>query len=163
MIRPILIYPDEVLRMKSNPIKLFNNDLAMLCKDMSDTMENKNGIGLAAVQIGYPRCVILVRTGYNSHIHMINPQILEISVDEVTLEEGCLSFPGVFDRISRPEHVWVEFNDPSGFARSEKFTGWPSRIIQHEMEHLDGMLMVDHMTPTARKQIEKRAKKGKKL
>lgn len=144
MVRKVVKIGDSVLRGECNPVTKFNNiRLALLLRDMADTMYKEDGVGLAAPQIGIKRRVVVMDVG-EGIIELINPEIIA-SEGEVGMVEGCLSVPGRRGHVVRAEKVTVKAQDRSG----EEFTltgdGLLARCIQHELDHLDGVLYVDRM------------------
>lgn len=164
MIYPIYLFGHPVLRKKSLDVKDDYPELKQLVKDMFETMYHSEGVGLAAPQIGksirlivldgdvlsdkFPECKDLKLT-------LINPQ-LEVIEDEepVTREEGCLSLPGLSENVKRYEHVKLDWLDEDFKPHSQEFKGFASRIIQHEIDHLEGEVYTDHVSPI-RKQLIK--------
>ena len=164
MIYPIYLYGHPVLRKKCEEVKEDHPDLKQLVADMFETMYNSEGVGLAAPQIGktlrlvvidgdvladkFPECKDL-------KLALINPQ-LEVIEDEdaVTREEGCLSLPGLAENVKRHEHVKLKWHDEEFQPHEAEFRGFASRIIQHELDHLDGEVYTDHISPI-RKQLIK--------
>lgn len=107
-------------------------------KDLVKTMRDLGGIGLAANQVGYPYRVFAMRSDPNKV--MFNPKLVHSSAELISLEEGCLSFPGLYVTVTRPRHVRVRYTQPNGETITELFTGMSARVVQHEMDHLDGIL-----------------------
>ena len=146
MIQEILVYPHKLLREKSKEVTLFDAHLHTLLQDMYDTMVAKEGIGLAAIQIGVALNVLVInlvdeegsQTMENLY-EMINPVILE--KDGVTVyQEGCLSVPGYYDDVERASHIKVAYNDRDGIRHEKEFTDLMAIAVQHEMDHLKGHL-----------------------
>tara|TARA_R100001509_G_scaffold151054_1_gene110294 strand:- start:552 stop:986 length:435 start_codon:yes stop_codon:yes gene_type:complete len=131
------------LREKSIPT-LVNDEVQQLVKDMFDTMIMENGIGLAAPQVGVNLRIIVVKLKEGKIQPMINPSITWYSEGRVSLEEGCLSIPGHYTDILRPGKINVKFMDLSGKYRKWKLKGLEARVVQHEIDHLDGVLMTDY-------------------
>ncbi|MCD6376554.1 MAG: peptide deformylase [Caldisericaceae bacterium] len=144
---------DPVLRKVAAPITEFDEDLKKFARDMIEVMHVEDGIGLAAPQIGISKQIIavdaseLVEDEYPRVF--INPEILESS-GEWVVEEGCLSIPGVREEVKRPEKILLKFQDETGELFTEEFSGWLSRILQHEIDHLNGILFVDRISPVRR-------------
>ena len=144
---------DPVLRKVAAPITEFDEDLKKFARDMIEVMHVEDGIGLAAPQIGISKQIIavdaseLVEDEYPRVF--INPEILESS-GEWVVEEGCLSIPGVSEEVKRPEKILLKFQDETGELFTEEFSGWLSRILQHEIDHLNGILFVDRISPVRR-------------
>lgn len=148
MIRPILLYGDSILRMKSEEAIKINKDLPHLIRDMKDTLENTHGVGLSAIQIGIPIRIFIINANLdNIDFHFsgifINPKILKEEGPIVKNTEGCLSIPqlnAMVDRFSKIKLYWL---DENWEENKEEFTGMKSIIIQHEFDHLEGILYVD--------------------
>ena len=164
MIYPIYLYGHPVLRKKCEPVKEETPELKKLVADMFETMYNSEGVGLAAPQIGKPIRLIVIDGDVladkfpeckDLKLTLINPtlEIIE-DVDPVTREEGCLSLPGLSENVRRHEHVKLDWLDEDFQPHSEEFTGFASRIIQHEFDHLEGEVYTDHISPI-RKQLIK--------
>ncbi len=152
----IRIIGDEVLREKAEDVTEFDDQLKNLVDDMIETMHESDGIGLAAPQVGISRRLLVTDVSPVEADHVpqafINPVILETNGD-VLLEEGCLSIPGVREDVSRPEEILLKYQTVDGEEKTEKFTGWMSRVLQHEIDHLDGILFIDHLGSVKRKLV----------
>lgn len=144
-------YPDPVLRERARPVERFDDDLAALARDMVQTMTAANGLGLAAPQVGVSLKVVVVSPDGQpgKEMVLVNPQIVATEGVEVA-EEGCLSFPGIFVKIRRFHRVRVRYRDVRGEDRETEVEGLFARAIQHELDHLDGRLLVDRMSPVQR-------------
>jgi peptide deformylase len=158
-VRPILHYPDKRLRIPGKPVETFDADLARLVDDMAETMYAAPGVGLAAPQIGVSLrlFVIDVATDDDQPSDLrtfVNPEILE-HVGEVCYEEGCLSFPGVHEEVRRAERVRVRAQRVDGSAFELEAEGLLAIAIQHENDHLDGKLMVDHLSLIRRRLVHR--------
>ncbi len=144
---------DPILRKVAEPITEFDDNLKKFARDMIDVMHVEDGIGLAAPQIGISKQIIAVDASElveNEYPRVfINPNILESS-GEWVVEEGCLSIPGVREEVTRPEKILLKFQDETGEEFTEEFSGWLSRILQHEIDHLNGVLFVDRISPIRR-------------
>ena len=134
---------DPLLRVKSVPT-LINQEVKDLVDNMKETMINENGIGLAAPQVGVNLRVIVVRLNEGTIQEIINPTITWYSESRVPFEEGCLSIPEQFTNVIRPVKIGIKFMDISGKYRKWKLKGMESRVVQHEIDHLDGVLMTDY-------------------
>ena len=154
----VRIYGDPVLRKSTDIVTEFDNDLSDIVHSMIETMYEGNGIGLAAPQVGISRKIIVIDSSFgestDSAIHLINPEILETE-GECLLEEGCLSIPGVYEEIVRPEKIQVAYFDSDGNEQKMDTDGLLSRVIQHEMDHLDGILFVDRLSTVKRNLLAK--------
>ena len=145
----ISLYPEPVLRKPAEPIQDFNDDLLKIVTGMLARMHASNGVGLAAPQVGLRKRILVMNpSGEEGEDRvMINPQILERTGGETTYEEGCLSFPSVYAEVRRPDRCKVSFQTLDGTEQEEEFTGFPGRVVQHEYDHLEGVLLVDRMSP----------------
>ncbi|ACI20745.1 peptide deformylase [Thermodesulfovibrio yellowstonii] len=157
-------YPDEVLKKKAETISEINGDLQKLIDNMIETMYNANGIGLAAPQVGVLKRLIVVDTSpreqNQSLIVLINPEITD-SEGEILSEEGCLSLPGFTTRLKRKERVIVKGLDRNGKEIEIEATGLLARALQHEIDHLDGILLIDKISPLKRELFRKKFKTKK--
>lgn len=155
----IRIYGDPALRRKAEPVPVVDDRIRELAEDMIDTMYDANGVGLAAPQVGLSLRMLVAdathHDGGDGPRVFVNPVILESS-GEWTFDEGCLSLPGLTADLVRPERIRVRFFDELGREREEEFHQLWSRVIQHEMDHLEGKLFVDRMSPMRRALIEKK-------
>ncbi len=133
---------DPVLRKKAKDIQEITPAILRLLEDMAETMDAANGVGLAAPQVGIAKRIVLVKIGENELLELINPVILKQSGDEVDVE-GCLSFPGLYGEVARATEVAVEALDRQGKKKTIKGTGLLARALQHEIDHLEGVLFVD--------------------
>lgn len=160
--RPIVIYGDPVLREVSAKVEKIDQEIKDLVSDMSDTLHAAKGLGLAAVQIGVPKRVFILDLGaldVNEGLRVfINPQILETDGD-VELEEGCLSFPDIYQKITRPATVTVRATDLTGKEFEMKAEGMAARAILHEHDHLEGILFIDRISPFARTMLKGKLKR----
>ncbi len=150
---PIRLYGDPVLRKKSVRVEPVDDEIRTLASDMIETMYESSGVGLAAVQVGRTiRMLVADATAHDGGSGprvFINPEILEAS-GEWTYDEGCLSVPGITAELTRPEMVRVRFQDTTGEAREEVFHRLWGRVLQHEIDHLDGKLFIDYMSSMRR-------------
>jgi len=164
MIKPILKVPENKLRQKSEEIVSFDKSLDGLVADLTETLISQTdpvGLGLSAVQIGVLKRVFVARVK-NRIRHFVNPKILKFSKKEITYLEGCFSVPEFYGHVIRPAEIDLEAQDKHGKKTQGNYKGLPSRIIQHEIDHLDGILFTDHVHAQNGKifKIEK-DKKGK--
>jgi peptide deformylase len=150
----IKIIGDSVLRRKASSFTKFDNNLARIANDMIETMHERDGIGLAAPQVGLSKRLIVIDTfpvdKTSTPMIFVNPEILE-SWGEITMEEGCLSIPGVNEQVTRPEGILLKYQDIEGIEKTEKHDGWTARVIQHEIDHLNGILFIDYLSPLKQK------------
>lgn len=151
----VVTYPDPILDRPCDDVTTFDQSLKRLSDDMAEAMYASHGVGLAAPQVGLSRRFILVDPSAgeagNELIALANPRITWSSTELATSEEGCLSLPGVFIPIVRPVACDVEYFDIDGEIRSMKCSGWKARIVQHEVEHLIGITMLNKVGSLARK------------
>ena len=163
-IRKILKFPDQDLRIKAKPVESFDDELKTLTDDMFETMHSVDGIGLAATQIGVAKqvAVIDISPEKNEPLVIINPaiQILDPSKTE-DYDEGCLSVPGFFEKISRPSDIKLSYHDLSGKKQEIKPEGLLTKVVQHELDHLNGRLFVDHISELKRRRIRNKIVKQK--
>lgn len=163
-IRKILKFPNQDLRIKAKPVETFDDELKTLTDDMFETMHSVNGIGLAATQIGVAKqvAVIDISPEKNEPLVIVNPeiQILDPSKTE-DYDEGCLSVPGFFEKISRPSDIKLSYQDLSGQQHEIKPEGLLTKVVQHELDHLNGRLFVDHISELKRRRIRNKIVKQK--
>ena len=163
-IRKILKFPDQDLRIKAKPVETFDEELKTLTEDMFETMHSVNGIGLAATQIGVAKqvAVIDISAEKNEPLVIVNPaiQILDPSKTE-DYDEGCLSVPGFFEKISRPSDIKLSYQDLNGKKQEIKPEGLLTKVVQHELDHLNGRLFVDHISELKRRRIRNKIVKQK--
>ena len=163
-IRKILKFPDQDLRIKAKPVETFDEELKTLTDDMFETMHSVNGIGLAATQIGVAKqvAVIDISPEKNEPLIIVNPeiQILDPTKTE-DYDEGCLSVPGFFEKISRPSDIKLTYQDLNGKKQEIKPEGLLTKVVQHELDHLNGRLFVDHISELKRRRIRNKIVKQK--
>jgi peptide deformylase len=149
-IRPVLIAPDKRLKLRSNPVDAVDAEIRTLLDDMLETMYGDDGVGLAAIQVGVPKRVIVVDVhaaeAPPAPLKLVNPEILWASPERVVYEEGCLSFPEYYADIERAAEVRVGYLDETGAAREIEAKEMLAICLQHEVDHLDGKLFVDHLS-----------------
>ena len=145
-------YPDPVLRMTANPVEDFDDDLRRLVARMGDLMQEANGVGLAATQVGVLRRVFVFSPEEDKVLALVNPEIPRRSDETETDDEGCLSIQGVTVPVERPTSIRLEGRDESGNRVAYDLEAMAARIAQHEYDHLDGKLMLDRTTPEARRE-----------
>ena len=163
MIKPIYLYGAPVLRETAKPADLKDKEgLATLVQDLKDTLVKADGCGLAAPQIGVSLRVVIVDGDVVSDSYpyvkdfrhtLINPEIVEESEEQTTYSEGCLSIPGIYCDIQRPKKIKVRYHNENLEEVTEEFDNFASRMIQHEMSHLDGDLFTDHAAPIRKKML----------
>jgi peptide deformylase len=162
----IIVAPDPRLKITAKPVKKVDKSVRKLMDDMLETMHAANGIGLAAPQVGDARRVIVVdvmgEDAEPNPICMANPELLWTSDDERVHEEGCLSLPQQYAEVSRPDRIRVRYLDHENEIRELEAAGVLATCIQHEMDHLEGVLFVDHVSALKRRMILRRLQKAKK-
>ena len=181
-IREILEVPDPRLKTVSTPVTEFDDELKTLVSDMFDTMYDASGIGLAAIQVGVPKRVLVIdlqpededaepeecNHGGHSHVHyptkkeprvFVNPVILDPAEELTSYQEGCLSVPDIFADVDRPATCRVQYQDLEGETHEEDMEGLMATCIQHEMDHLEGILFIDHLSRLKRSMALKKLKK----
>ena len=162
----IIIEPDPILRQKSQPLEKVDSQLRKLMDDMLETMYHANGIGLAAIQIGIPKRIIVMDISKNNEnknpMYFVNPLIKNKNKDLSTYEEGCLSVPNQFAEVDRPSTCEVEYLDYYGEKKILKAEGLFATCIQHEMDHLEGILFIDYLSKLKKSIILKKLLKQKK-
>jgi peptide deformylase len=165
-LRPILTVPDPVLKQVSKKVGTVTDDTRALMDDMLETMYAAPGIGLAAVQIGVPLRVIVMDLAKEEEPpaprYFVNPEILETDGETQTYEEGCLSVPDFFDEVERPKRVRLRYLNYKGEQVEEWAEGMYAVCIQHEMDHLQGTLFIDHLSRLKRAFAISKVKKAKK-
>ena len=153
-IKPIQFVPDSVLRKSALPVENITDKTLQLLDDMAETMYDAPGIGLAGPQVGELKRLIVMdcsRDDEKSELwQMINPEVIELSEDNSTLEEGCLSIPGHTAEVSRPDWIKLRFTDIKGKEQQIKAEGLLAACIQHEIDHLNGILFIDHISKLKR-------------
>ena len=165
--RPILVLPDPRLRAIADPIEKVDDSVKALAQDMLDTMYDAPGIGLAGPQIGEMKRIVvmdLAREGEEpAPIVMINPEILKFSDETVVTEEGCLSIPELYYDVERPAEITVRYTDLDGKTVEKDATERLAICIQHEIDHLDGVLYIDYLSRLKRDRVLKKFQKADKL
>jgi len=164
---PIITAPDKRLKVKSEPVEHVDAYLAALMDDMLETMYLAPGVGLAAPQVGVTKRIIVIDVGKNEEerepLRMANPEIVWESEDWSVYEEGCLSLPEYYADVERPEQVRVKYIDQTNTEREFEAEGLLATCIQHEIDHLEGVLFVDHLTSIKRGMILRKLQKAKKM
>ena len=159
-IREILHYPDPRLRNRAKPVERVDDEIRRLVDDMLETMYAAPGIGLAAIQINVPRRVVTIDISEQGEqpLCLVNPEILELT-GKVESEEGCLSVPGIYELVERAEWIRARALDRDGEAFDFEAEGLLAVCVQHEIDHLEGTLFVDHLSRLKRQRIRKKAHK----
>ena len=159
-IKKILVEPNKLLRQVSQPVEEVDKQIQKIMDDMLETMYSANGIGLAAIQIGVPKNLIVIdlltKEKKKNPMFFVNPKIIKKSSKMSKYEEGCLSIPNLFAEIQRPSECEIEYLDYKGNKRSLKATGLLATCIQHEMDHLKGILFIDYLSKLKRDRILKK-------
>jgi peptide deformylase len=154
---PIFTAPDPILKQKAKRVETVDERVAALLNDMLETMYKAPGIGLAAPQVGVSERIIVMDIGKTEEerqpIRMVNPEITWASEEENTYEEGCLSVPEHYGKVIRPRMVRVRYQDETGQSREIDADGLLATVIQHEIDHLDGVLFIDHLSSLKRHMI----------
>ncbi len=165
-IRQILTEPNKILRQKSLKVDVVNEEIQKLMDDMLETMYAAPGIGLAAIQVGVPKRVIVLDIARKEEpkkpMYFINPEIIKKSENNSSYEEGCLSVPGQFAEIERPDRCYIKYLDYYGTPKEIKAEGMLATCIQHEVDHLEGILFIDYLSKLKRSMIVKKLSKQKK-
>ena len=165
-LKKILTEPNKILRQKSLPVEKVDGDLQKLMDDMLETMYAEPGIGLAAIQVGVPKRIIVLDIASKEEprnpMYFINPEIINKSKTNSTYEEGCLSVPGQFAESDRPSNCHIKYLDYFGQPKELKAEGMLATCIQHEMDHLEGILFIDYLSKLKKSMIVKKLSKQKK-
>jgi peptide deformylase len=163
---PIIFIPDPILRETALPVERVDDDTRRLLDDMLETMYAAPGIGLAGPQVGVSRRLLVMDpSGKNEEpepLALINPEILELGDERQIGEEGCLSIPDIFADVERPAWVHVRYDDRDGKLAERRFEGRPAVILQHEVDHLNGVLFIDHLSKLRRDLLIRKFRKSRK-
>jgi peptide deformylase len=181
-ILPILEVPDPRLKVISSPVTVFDAELKKLAADMFETMYDAPGIGLAAIQVGVPKRLLVIdlqEPAEHDHQHgehcnhghevirdprvFVNPEILDPSEDHSVYNEGCLSVPDQYAEVERPARIRARWQDLDGKVHEEEMIGMMATCLQHEMDHLEGILFIDHLSRLKRQMVLKKLEKQRKL
>jgi peptide deformylase len=168
-LRDILILPDKRLRLVCEPVKTIDREIKTLVADMFETMYEAPGIGLAAIQVGVPRRVVTMDLAKKEEEEkekeprvFINPEILWTSEEKAIYEEGCLSIPEFYEEVERPTKVRVKYLDLDGREQELEASGLLATCLQHEIDHLNGVLFIDHISKLKRSRVIKKFAKAAK-
>ncbi len=165
-VRRILTVPNPILREKSISVEKIDKEIKNLMNDMLETMYDAPGIGLAAIQIGIPKRLVVMdiskETNKKEPLYFINPEITWKSNTNAIYEEGCLSIPNQFAKVERPDKCKVKYLDYNGLEKEIKAEGLLATCIQHEIDHLNGILFIDHLSKLKKNIIIKKLSKNKK-
>jgi peptide deformylase len=163
-IKPLIILPDPLLRQVSQPVERVDSELTQLVDDMLETMYEAPGIGLAAVQVGVPRRLLVIDLAKEGEepapLVFINPKVIRSSGERSTYEEGCLSIPDYYAEVERPASITVTSLDRTGKEVTTEADGLLATCLQHEIDHLDGVLFIDHISRLKREMVIKRFTKA---
>jgi peptide deformylase len=154
----VRLYGDPVLRQVATPVREITAEIKRIIADMTETMWHQVGIGLAAPQVGLPYRILVMDDGEGAAQALINP-VIESRSGTIREEEGCLSLPGVFGVVERSKTITVRAMDADGKPVSLEATGLKARIVQHELDHLDGVFFIDRLPPVTRDRIKKKIQK----
>ncbi|MDB5735959.1 MAG: peptide deformylase [Alphaproteobacteria bacterium] len=166
-VRPILTAPDPRLQAVSTDVEAVTDEIRQLADDMADSMYEADGIGLAAVQIGVAKRILVIdldqKEGKKNPVAYINPRIVWASDEVAVFEEGCLSVPEIWDDVERPARIKCEYLDRDGKAQLLEADGLLATCLQHEMDHLNGVLFIDHLSRLKKSMAIRKLTKAKKL
>jgi len=165
-IKPLIILPDPLLRQVSTPVEQVDSEIARLADDMLETMYDAPGIGLAAIQVGVPRRMLVIDVSRddeeNRPLVFINPEVVQSSGDRSVYEEGCLSIPDYYAEVERPAIVTVNYVDRAGKQQTLEADGLLATCLQHEIDHLNGVLFIDHISRLKREMVIRKFTKAAK-
>ena len=165
-LREIIILPDKRLRLVSEPVKTVDAGVRALVDDMFETMYEAPGVGLAAIQIGVPKRIVTADTAKKDEEKrpqvFLNPEVVWSSEDKATYEEGCLSIPEYYEEVERPSEVKVRFMDLDGKTQEVAADGLLATVLQHEIDHTNGVLFIDHISKLKRDRVLKKFTKAAK-
>ncbi|MCZ2327994.1 peptide deformylase [Bartonella sp. F02] len=173
-IQPLVTLPDPILREISKPIEDVNTSIQKLADDMIETMRSSFGVGLAAIQIGVPLRMLVIdirmlvadlsdKETLQDSLVVINPEVLWISDERSVCQEGCLSIPGYFAEVERPKSLRIRYRDICGQQVEIDADQFFATCLQHEIDHLDGRLFIDHISKTKRDMVIRKFKKRNKI
>jgi peptide deformylase len=166
-VRPILTAPDPRLQAVSTDVEAVTDEIRTLADDMADSMYAADGIGLAAIQIGVAKRILVIdldqKEGRKNPVAYINPKIVWASDETAVFEEGCLSVPEIWDDVERPARIKCEYLDRDGKAQVLEADGMLATCLQHEMDHLNGVLFIDHLSRLKKSMAIRKLTKAKKL
>ncbi|MDF1631705.1 peptide deformylase [Mycoplana sp. MJR14] len=165
-IKPLIILPDPILRQVSQPLEAINDEARRLADDMLETMYDAPGIGLAAIQIGVPRRMLVLDVSKEGEektpLVFINPEIVASSDQRSVYEEGCLSIPDYYAEVERPAGITVRYLDRDGRGQTIEADGLLATCLQHEIDHLNGVLFIDHISKLKRDMVIRKFTKASK-
>jgi peptide deformylase len=162
--KPLVLLPDAQLRLRSDAVGEITDEVRQLSADMLDTMYDAPGIGLAAIQIGVPKRLVVLDLGKTAEernpMVLVDPEITWTSDEKRVHEEGCLSIPEYYEEVERPDRIKVRFRDLDGHTVELEAGGLLSTCIQHEIDHLNGVLFIDHLSRLKRSRVVKKFEKA---
>ena len=160
----ILEFPDPKLRQRASDVTVFDNTLKTTCEDMLETMYNAKGIGLAAIQVNIPKRIVVIdlTEEKNNPLIFINPEIIKVSEDTKQHGEGCLSVPGIYENVIRPNSFVGRYSDANGVNHQLEADGLLSVCLQHEIDHLNGRVFVDHLSRLKQEKIIRKLQKERR-
>ncbi|GJE26084.1 peptide deformylase [Methylobacterium organophilum] len=165
-IRPLVILPDAQLRLTSEPVQTVTAEIRELAQDMIETMYDAPGVGLAAIQIGVPKRVVTIDTSKDEDARnptvYLNPEIVWASEEKRVYDEGCLSIPEFYGEVERPDRVRVRYMNLDGQIVEQEADGLLATCLQHEIDHLNGVLFIDHLSKLKRDRVMKKFAKAAK-
>jgi peptide deformylase len=165
-IRPLVVLPDAKLRLVSEAVAAITDEIRQLAEDMLDTMYDAPGVGLAAIQIGVPKRVVTMDVskteGERHPMVLINPEILWTSEEKRSYEEGCLSIPEYYEEVERPDRVRFRYQNLQGEIVEQEADGLLATCVQHEIDHLNGVLFIDYLSKLKRDRVVTKFKKAAK-
>ena len=165
-LREIIILPDKRLRLVSEPVKTVDPEVRALIADMFETMYEAPGVGLAAIQVGVPKRIVTADTAKKDEEKrpqvFLNPEVVWSSEEKATYEEGCLSIPEYYEEVERPTQVKVRYMDIDGKTQEIEANGLLATVLQHEIDHLNGVLFIDHISKLKRDRVIKKFAKALK-
>lgn len=157
---PVHEYPDSVLREAAKPVERFDDELKAFLEDMWETMKENDGVGLAAPQVGVDRQIAVVQWQGKRYV-LINPRVVYSEGKDIH-EEGCLSAPGVYEEVARPTRIVVEAQDEEGNTYRIEEEGFMARALAHEIDHLQGRLFFDRLSPIKRQMVKRKLQKNRR-
>ena len=156
-VRKVCVYPDPVLREPTEEVTSFDEELKSLADEMLETMYASDGIGLAGPQVGISKKIAVIEYKGEKYV-LINPVIFERE-GAIIVEEGCLSFPGIYEKVEAPELIKVEYQDVNGDHFEKNVEGFLACVFSHEIDHLNGKLLIDRLSPLKRQFLKKKLAK----
>jgi len=156
----VLTMGNELLRQKAQKIKIFDEELINLTKQMFEILKTDKGVGVAGPQLGIMKRIFVIHVEGDAERVFINPSILETSIKTIKLEEGCLSIPGIYSQVVRPETIKIQAWNEKGKPFTLEASGIVARVIMHEYDHLEGVLFLDHIPESKRKKLIEKYEKA---